>query len=1102
VDFAREVDEYNKRDEVFFRVNLNSDAIPKPPVLHSGMPAPQVADIIYLFKKQTDEVFKDVNREMAKISGLYTAFIDRARPLEKYQALMAEKGAVMRNDTNAYADYITSASRATRMIQKYQKTLIEPFQERLRKIAQSGKLGDLPSYQWNIVNEATGETVNNKEVSDYDRISLYLQAKDIVEADELRASGAKGIAKRGAEGFSKNVHDASGNGVSPSSYIVEFEKAAGKTAIDDIWEKVRAINKWALDLQLQYGLITRDVYNEYANGTRKYYVPQRGWRERDLSDNQLYYVTDKEDTPDNPFNAALVKARGRETLAGDPLAYMQSIGESSVMAALKNQTKQKFLQFAEENSDFARVHGFFAFKNVYYVNTGKTDDEGRALYERTYEAPTKEQLDEDKITRKKIEEIRQQIIDARINYVTNKLTEQQYNRLLERLSRKEADLQNSIHVKYADSEASRIAQVTAKERKQHIVTALRDGKEYEIVFTQNYDGERVANILNRNFGKDVDGDLKFMQNVNEGLRRSTRFMSAMMTQYNPAFALANGIRDFGIASISNLAEFGAAYQLQFMYNVGAVEAAVWKYAIADQWGGKNEFTSGYYGKLLEEFFEDGAATGWSFLKDIEQLRTDMKRAITPTVKDVIVHGTLGVNNAFGLKQAFGMLTEVSELTTRFAEYVTSREQKDRDGNPKYTRQEAAIHAKEISVNFDRKGSQKFFGTLFSFFNASIQGTNKIFRMVRDPKVRNRMIGSSATLMAGGLLQALFMPDPDDDDDRMFTEWELMQNLCIGKLKIPLPQGLRAFWGIGTQAGLAARGIKPIDESIMDGTKYFFGEIVPEQLVFWMNGLEIDEKTGNLSYDPTLAVRGAVPTTLQPLYDVWQNTNFMGGTSYRTEFTNAQKDTKAERTMGKKNVSEGAQLFSDMMWQLGGGDLSDGSRLKKNDTGVVSGIFDWNPSAVETLTRGYAAGTGKFALDMVTLGRQILDPEKKVDVSTMAIANVLWKQPREYTALDNKLRQVDVKLDFYKTQFNDIKKNNPERYRRITSFHTGENMELRRQHPAQFERELRKHGTSEQRMFDLLSDVERFQKMVDAGKIQGEAAERQADVFLELFRELQ
>ena len=207
-------------------------------------------------------------------------------------------------------------------------------------------------------------------------------------------------------------------------------------------------------------------------------------------------------------------------------------------------------------------------------------------------------------------------------------------------------------------------------------------------------------------------------------------------------------------------------------------------------------------------------------------------------------------------------------------------------------------------------------------------------------------------------------------------------------------------------------------------------------------------------------------------------------------------------MGKRNVSPAAQDLSNLLWRLGGGDVQDNSRLKKEGTEVVQGIFDINPSVIETLTRGYAAGTGKFAMDMYTLAEQIISPDKKVDISTMAIANVLYKQPREYSALDSKMWQLDSKLDFYKTQFNDIKKNNPERYRRITSFHTCKNMQLRKDNPVGFQKQLEKYGTNENRMFDLLYDIEYFQKSVDAGKIGGKPAEQQADLFLELFRELQ
>lgn len=1103
-EFARQMVEYNEKTRNMVNFTLG---IPKPPTLNSTMSAVDVAFVMDAFNSQKNGVLKEVNKEMAKISRWYTAFIDRARPLEKLLSLMAREGAKLTDETNAYYDFITSASQATSLINEYEKTRIEPLQETLRKVAKvldTTKDGKKPTgeYRWNVVDEATGDVINNKPISIYDKISLYLQARDIVEADMLQ-----GVAARGARGFENNVRDANGKGVTPDAYIAEFEAAIGKKLIDEVWERVRAVNRWALDLQYKHGMIDAETYHEYTSGKRKYYVPQRGWRERDLSDRQLYYVTDKDESPNNPFNAALIKARGRQTLAGDPLAYMQSIGESSVMAAMKNQTKQKFLQFAEENADFARAHDFFGFKQVYYVSTGKLNENGEMIYERTYERPPEWHFEDDKKIYKHIRELQEMREQATLNYNTGKIKKAAYERLMTRLAQRERNAYNNIHVKHVDSEASRIAQLTAAERGQHNVVVLRDGKEFEIVFSKNYDGERVANVLNRNFGKPDHSDLHFMQQVSEVLRKGTRFMSAMMTQYNPTFAVANFIRDWGIASIGHLQEFSVEYTLQFMKNTfhPQLQGAVWRYAFAEQFKTGKEFKAGEgnkYDSYLKEFFEDGAQTGWSFLKDIDQLRTDMKRAITPTAKDVVLHGRFGVTNAGGLRPLFGTLTEASELITRFATYVTSREQKNADGSPKYSRVQSAMHSKEASVNFDRKGTQRFFGTLFSFFNATVQGSNKIFRMVRDPRVKKLMIATTSLLMAGGALQALMMPDPDDDDEREWTEWELMNNLCMGKVKIPLPQTLRAFWGFGVQAGLAYRGKKGVSEALLDGTKYFFGEIIPEQLIFWMNGIEIDERTEKLTYNPTMAVRGATPTTIQPVFDVWQNTNFMGGTSYRTEFTNATKGTQAERTLGKRNVSDGAQFVSDVLWVWGGGDTKDRSRLKKDDTAVVAGIFDINPSAIETITRGYAAGTGKFVLDMFTLGTQILDPEKSVDVSGMAIANVLWKQPREYSPLERKVWTLRDKTDFYKNQFNEIKKNNPERYRRITSFHASEHGDLLRYDLQAFYRHLERFGTDENKMFGLLQQSEQLQKRIEAGLIGGKEAELEVEVLLDRFKELQ
>lgn len=1093
-EYATKMAQYN--DEVKFKVV--PPALPKPPVLTAAMSFEEVATAIALFKGSTDQVFKDVNKEMSKVSKLYTEFVDRAAPLEKILNLMSEKGATLNDATNAYIDYMTSASKATRITQLYNKTRIEPLQEVLRKIVESEVLNQLPKHNWNVVDEQTGEVINNKAITAYDQISLYLQARDIDEASRM-----DDVADRGEQGFENNVHDENGKGVKASEYIDMFEKAVGKETVDKIWQNVRAVNQFALDLQLEYGLITQEVYDEYTNG-REYYVPQRGWRERDLNDRDYHYINDVTGTPDNPFNSALIKAKGRTTLAGDPLAYMQSIGESSISSALKNRTKQVFLEYAEENSDFARTHDWFGFKKVYYMATGARDADGNMTYERTYEAPTEIQLEQDKAVYEKLKDNRDAMEASYKALNEKRKSAKQHETAMKKLRETEKQLQNLIQIKHTDSEASRIHQVTAKERGQHSVIVLKEGKEYEMIFSKNYDGERVANVLNRNFGGTHNTDLDLMGMVKQGASKLTRTMSALMTQYNPDFAVKNAVRDYGTALISNISEFGFDYVLETQKNLFSpkTQSVVWQYVASDQFGKGEFFADNYHGQMLKDFFEDGSATGWSFLKDIDQLRVDMKRAIDPTFMDEVVHGQFGVGNAFGLKQVFGMLTEVSELNTRFAQYLTSREAKNEDGTPKFTRQESATHAKEVTVNFDRRGNNRFFSSLFSFFNAQIQGTNKMFRMVRNPKVRKGLITTFSAMMVGGILQALLQPDPDDEDDRQFTEWEQMTNLCIGKVKIPLPQGFRSFWGVGTQIGMAAKKQKGIDESLIDGVNFFFGELIPEQFTFWMNGFEIDERTGNLTYDTKQSVRGAMPTSLQPAFDVAANTNFMGGTSYRTEFTNSLQDTESERTLGKHNVSAGAQWISDQLFKMGGGDIKDGSRLKKDQVSVVQGMWDINPSALETLFSGYGGGTGKFVVDMITLGNQIMDPEKDVDVSGMQIFNSFYKQPREYSPLDNEIRILQKKTNFYKNQYSRMKNDNPEGYKDLTKFYTGENGKMKRRNPDAWERKLDEEGTAGNKMFDLMRESEMLLKQLEIGNVDKRQIADQVEWMNKRYEELQ
>jgi hypothetical protein len=1251
--FVNEVVDYNKSQEPRAKSQEIEDirfrSMPTPPVFAANTPAGDVAQQVTAFAQETKEIFKDADAQMQKIHRLHTMFLDRARPLEEYQRLMVEKGASLSDANNAYYDFIATTSWSTNQVAKFTESKIEPLQERLATLVKSKKLDTLPMYNWNMAKDDTGKVIANGKISNYDRISLYIQAKDILEQIEQNGMG------RGEEGFANDVkrHDvkdvnpelkitlqdgtvlskeefekkegiisitkdtvkyrpANSNTIEslptreyirrqkiepdPKSvaaideesvlrladgkeltsheyiqqYVNEFENAVGADEVAKIWSDVNAVNKYSLDMQLKYGLISQSTYDSYnipvsreeylndknligniktnllekgnktinvndevrdfidmnkrldwakrrltelktnsipeadlkkeienflskqkattnktekydpekksyyieniikirnseiqhlekqiiekenefpqkirlSNRTsevslndylkeiagyqseigRKYYVPQRGWRSRDMDTEEHYYerLSRSEDYK-NPYNAALVKAKGRRTLAGDPLAYMQSIGESTISSIAKNKTKQKFLEFALENSDFARTHDFFAIKKAYYVATGNLDENGYMTYERTYTRPDKSLFDADKKTSEELAALMMEKRDVAISHQNKELSNSEFIKKLTDISDREKALKNSIHVKHEGYESTTLQQRTSEEKKQHTVVALKNGIEYEIQFSKNYTGERVANILNRAFSSNEVG------RMGRGWRKATGYMSSMMTQYNPGFAAANAVRDMQLALVSNGVEFGMQYNMQFLANYAKCQRAVWQYVVNDQFDGDNRYSPGKYGKYMEEFFEDGAATGWSFLKDVEQLRKDMKLAIDPTIKQTIIKGKYGVVNFGGIRQMFGLLGEGSELSTRFAEYVTSREMKNPDGSNKYTREQATQHAKDVTVNFDRKGTSRTISLFFSFFNASVQGTNKLLRMMRDRRVAQKLAGVFATYAAYGFLMGL-MDDDDEKDRRGFTDWEKMINLTFGNFKIPLPQGfLRGFYGSFFQLGKAVSGKSPWNESLLTASQFFAGEVVPEQIIFWSNGLMYDDKTGTVILNPLSektwkrTFRGVAPTALQPVVDMAMNTNFMGGNIYRTEFTNKQMDTQAERVMGKKNTSPLAQDISNWLWDLGGGDTSPNNKslMRKDMNGTVNSAFNINPAVIEFLVRGYFAGTGKFVLDTYQTIYQMVTPGQHLDVSNVAVANVFYKQYKEQDDFKKNYYDLQNKLDYQLSQWSGL-----------------------------------------------------------------------------------
>ena len=239
-------------------------------------------------------------------------------------------------------------------------------------------------------------------------------------------------------------------------------------------------------------------------------------------------------------------------------------------------------------------------------------------------------------------------------------------------------------------------------------------------------------------------------------------------------------------------------------------------------------------------------------------------------------------------QDFG---EGIEQMTRFAAFLTARE------NGKSIT-EAVADAKELTVNFNRKGSGKGiswkeseklknrngeklntaervfyvgasmlsgYGRRFiMFFNASVQGLNTMYQLWTKDKRRTSawMAGYFALGAINAMLHALL----DDDDDYLdMPDYERRNNLLLGGkgnyFKWALPQESRVFYAmgdilvndmiLGRNPQKKTRGVGDILEAV--------GDIMP---INPMNGL-----------------RGVVPQALVPAFENLQNEDYKGAKVY-------------------------------------------------------------------------------------------------------------------------------------------------------------------------------------------------------------------------------
>ncbi|EOO0132067.1 LPD5 domain-containing protein, partial [Escherichia coli] len=376
------------------------------------------------------------------------------------------------------------------------------------------------------------------------------------------------------------------------------------------------------------------------------------------------------------------------------------------------------------------------------------------------------------------------------------------------------------------------------------------------------------------------------------LGKVNRFLATVNTSYNPEFLVSNFIRDVQTAVMNLKAEQGRSDgKLKGLDNLSALAVAKDSRsamsAVYASLRGKTLTGKGaQWQKVWKEFVEDGGKTGWFNMGDLEGQQKEMDRLVS-LAKGGWKGQSIGAWNSFLnlVEDANGAV----ENALRLSAYKHARD-------AGLSRQQAASLAKNMTVNFNRRGEQgALMNSLYMFANASIQGTANLVRtlghlngegpLLERLRWKNLNVPQKIALAAVGagyLLGSLNRSVAGEDDDGV--NWYdkvpshvkernlvIMKSVFGGKAgeywSIPLPYGYNVFFLLGHTAEGVAAGDLTASRAAGNVVGGVLGAFSPV-------GSETSETLSGA------LLKNAAPTILRPFANLAMNENFMGAQIYQ------------------------------------------------------------------------------------------------------------------------------------------------------------------------------------------------------------------------------
>ena len=705
-----------------------------------------------------------------------------------------------------------------------------------------------------------------------------------------------------------------------SDKVDSYESVIGKTDVKELWQSCDNATDFILDHGFNAGMIRKEEYNRMKE-MFKFYVPLRGFSDDSAEDLYTYYGRG---ASGKGTEKPIIRAKGRRSKAESPISHIGAMADSAIALDNKNKAKQTLALFLA-----GRPNSAASLSQQWYVKADENDENSRfvPVYPDFSGAKTAEDV--------------RRIADG---FEADMKSKAEAGKAFVRGNKKKwaPRLPETAHI---DSAA----------KPEHIISLKINGNDF---FISVNGSPRAAQAINDMLSPK---DSSYMMRAVATL---TRLIARMNTSLNPEFVFSNFERDLlntvFVNNSINTDEDSKGFWANYPKIAGKILSLMSRHS-------KGNYEAGAPGTieyLFDEFARNGGITGFTRLTTSDEY-SRILRSQTGWRKSVAEV----VAKTFGRVESIG---EAIENLSRFTMYVTRR----KNGA---TVERAIDGAKEITVNFNRKGSGAAFTwdetgklnlsdnsvvafvqrctlvalsqlnpvarQLYAFLNAGIQGIalyGKAFKA--SPARASAWTGMYAALGAVNfLLHSMMSGGGDGDDDKNLesymglSEYERRNNMLIQVgackyLKIAMPQELRAAYAIGDILAGEALGMYPHKNMAEEIAKSVSASLP----------LDVIGSGGFVS--------GLMPTGVKPFAEAYLNEDYTGSPIHADAGLPWNMDLpkwQLAYSSTNKVVIEAAKV------------LSDATIGKEDIKGIDAGAIDLNPATIQHIFEGLFGGTLTF-----------------------------------------------------------------------------------------------------------------------------------------------